>query len=96
MGSRALRHWLTHPLRDRPSPTRHDAIAALLARAAAQALREALRHLSDVERIVARIALRQVRPRELSGLRETLRAARAARRVPLRRGTARHVAQAPR
>ncbi len=35
-------------------------------------LRDALRGISDVERITARIALRQVRPRELAGLRSTL------------------------
>jgi DNA mismatch repair protein MutS len=35
-------------------------------------LRDALRGISDVERITARIALRQVRPRELAGLRATL------------------------
>ncbi|MCW5636944.1 MAG: DNA mismatch repair protein MutS [Rubrivivax sp.] len=35
-------------------------------------LREALRGVSDVERITARLALRQVRPRELAGLRATL------------------------
>src|SRR4029079_1578252 len=71
MGSRALRQWLTQPLRDRRAAiARHDAIAALVA--APGTLREALRHLSDVERIGARIALRQVRPRELAGLRATL------------------------
>ncbi|MEO8309701.1 MAG: DNA mismatch repair protein MutS [Caldimonas sp.] len=72
MGSRALRQWLTQPLRERRvANDRHDAIAMLLA-GAHLALREALRHLSDVERIGARIALRQVRPRELAGLRATL------------------------
>ncbi|MET0335268.1 MAG: DNA mismatch repair protein MutS, partial [Rhizobacter sp.] len=72
MGSRALRHWLTHPLRERQVATqRHDAIEVLIARSA-DALREALRHVSDVERITARVALRQVRPRELTGLRATL------------------------
>jgi DNA mismatch repair protein MutS len=72
MGSRALRQWLTQPLRDRRvAIDRHDAIAALLG-GDHGALREALRHLSDVERIGARIALRQVRPRELAGLRTTL------------------------
>ena len=35
-------------------------------------LREQLKGISDVERITARIALRQVRPRELAGLRQTL------------------------
>ena len=37
-------------------------------------LRDALRQTSDVERITARLALRQVRPRELAGLRATLAA----------------------
>jgi DNA mismatch repair protein MutS len=88
MGSRTLRQWLTQPPRDRALATaRHDALAALLAPASldegADALREALREVSDVERITARIALRQVRPRELAGLRDTLtKLPDLARRVP--------------
>ncbi|HSI60473.1 MAG TPA: DNA mismatch repair protein MutS [Ideonella sp.] len=74
MGSRALRHWLTHPLRERTvAGERHAAIEQMLAEGI-NALREALRGVSDVERITARIALRQVRPRELAGLRSTLAA----------------------
>jgi DNA mismatch repair protein MutS len=74
MGSRALRHWLLHPKRERGEAlARHAAIAALLD-AGPEPLRETLRHVSDVERIAARIALRQVRPRELTGLRATLQA----------------------
>ena len=72
MGSRALRHWLTHPRRDRAvASARLDAIDVLRAHGV-ESLRDALRHISDVERITARIALRQVRPRELAGLRSTL------------------------
>jgi len=72
MGSRALRHWLTHPLRDRSTAReRHEAIATLL-EGSAEPLRDRLRSASDVERITARVALRQVRPRELAGLRATL------------------------
>ncbi|HEY1436432.1 MAG TPA: DNA mismatch repair protein MutS, partial [Casimicrobiaceae bacterium] len=72
MGSRALRQWLTQPLRERRvASDRHDAIAALLS-GKAEPLGEALRHAADVERIGTRIALRQVRPRELAGLRATL------------------------
>ena len=79
MGSRMLRHWLTHPPRDRSAASeRHDAIGALIEHGFT-ALREALRHVSDVERITARIALRQVRPRELAGLRATLAALPALR-----------------
>ena len=74
MGSRLLRHWLTHPRRERSAASaRHDAIDALLAHGP-EPLRQALRGISDVERITARLALRQVRPRELSGLRATLQA----------------------
>jgi DNA mismatch repair protein MutS len=79
MGSRLLRHWLTHPGRARgPASGRHDAIAQLLTQGC-EPLREALRGISDVERITARTALRQVRPRELAGLRHTLAALPALR-----------------
>jgi DNA mismatch repair protein MutS len=72
MGSRRLRQWLTHPLRAREAAReRHDAIAALLQQGF-EPLREALRGVADVERIGSRTALRQVRPRELAGLRQTL------------------------
>jgi DNA mismatch repair protein MutS len=74
MGSRLLRHWLTHPPRARSVALgRLAAIERLLA-ADAPALRDALRGVSDVERSTARLALRQVRPRELAGLRATLQA----------------------
>jgi len=83
MGSRALRHWLTHPLRDRAvAMARHDAIDVLHS-ADWRGLRDTLRGISDVERITARVALRQVRPRELAGLRSTLLSLPALReRVP--------------
>jgi len=78
MGSRALRQWLTHPRRDRAQAlARHEAVGALLGQHGTlpfEPLRQALRGVSDVERISSRIALRQVRPRELAGLRETLKA----------------------
>ncbi len=81
MGSRRLRHWLTHPQRERSAASaRHDAIAELIAEGF-EPLREALRGVSDVERITSRTALRQVRPRELAGLRATLQA------LPALRGT---------
>ena len=73
-GSRLLRHWLTHPLRDRVQATsRLDAITGLRSDAATvRALTTALGGCVDVERIVARIALGTARPRDLSGLRDTL------------------------
>ncbi|HEX5093418.1 MAG TPA: DNA mismatch repair protein MutS [Burkholderiales bacterium] len=71
MGSRLLRHWLHHPLRDHAVlAERHAAVAALLADA--EALQAVLRRVADVERITARIALKSARPRELAGVRDTL------------------------
>ena len=73
MGSRLLKAWLLTPLRDRTvAAQRLDAIATLQATQSWQALRLALKGSADVERITARIALRQVRPRELVGLVNTL------------------------
>ena len=73
-GSRLLREWLTQPLRAQARATeRHDAIAAfLVAPQAVATVADVLRHTVDVERIVGRIALRNARPRDLAGLRDTL------------------------
>ena len=77
MGSRLLSRWLHHPLRDRAVPQqRHAAIAVLVTQDKPfEAPRRALRDISDIERIAARVALGSVRPRELSALRASLRAA---------------------
>ena len=82
MGSRLLGHWLHHPLRDRTAlNARLDAVDALLPSPASgrgaggegyRSVHELLKPSVDVERITARIALRSARPRDLSGLRDTL------------------------
>ncbi|MBI5276005.1 MAG: DNA mismatch repair protein MutS [Burkholderiales bacterium] len=72
MGSRALKGWLLEPKRERTqAQQRLDAVEALR-EGAWQKLRAALKGVNDVERITARIALRQVKPRELVGLRQSL------------------------
>ena len=73
-GSRLLRQWLTQPVRGRETANaRHEAIEELLAvPAVRRTLAEALRRTVDVERIASRIALLSARPRDLSGLRDTL------------------------
>ncbi|MBA2672989.1 DNA mismatch repair protein MutS [Ramlibacter sp.] len=75
MGSRALKDWMLQPPRDRGvARQRLEAIAALR-EGTWQKLRGELKGVSDVERITARIALRQVRPRELVGLCQSLKKA---------------------
>lgn len=72
MGSRTLKAWLLEPQRERGlANARLDAIDALRG-SLWQVLRHDLKGVSDVERITARIALRQVRPRELVGLQVAL------------------------
>lgn len=79
MGSRELKRWLLEPERDRrQAQLRLDAIAALQHSGHGvpyKALREALKGSGDVQRICARVALRQVRPRELVSLAQALRKA---------------------
>ncbi len=76
MGSRTLRHWLHHPLRNYDVLRgRQDAIATLLGdggSAPHQGIHKVLRQCADIERITGRIALRSARPRDLSGLRDSL------------------------
>jgi DNA mismatch repair protein MutS len=76
MGSRLLRHWLHHPLRNHAAiQHRLDSVSALIGKneqSAYLAVRERLRHIVDIERITARIALKSARPKDLSGLRDSL------------------------
>ncbi len=72
MGSRLLKRWLLEPQRDRAdAQARLEATARLREAGGPLAwnrLREQLKGTSDVERITARVALYQVRPRELVAL----------------------------
>jgi DNA mismatch repair protein MutS len=80
MGSRMLKSWLLSPRRSRAeAQQRLDAIATLQSSTIQdstlslwQGLRLQLKGSADVERITARTALRQVRPRELVALVNTL------------------------
>ena len=72
MGSRALKSWLLSPRRDRAQAAARLVAIGDLRSNLQQTLRAQLKGSSDVERITARIALRQVRPRELVALQLTL------------------------
>ncbi len=73
MGGRLLRRWLNRPLRDHTAlALRQQAIDELLTAHCWQDLHERLRGISDLERILTRIALRSARPRDLVNLRQAL------------------------
>ncbi|MEK6799966.1 MAG: DNA mismatch repair protein MutS [Planctomycetota bacterium] len=75
-GTRMLRHWLRAPLRDAETVRRRQcAVAALVDEdRLRRQTRQRLRHLADVERITARVALARCFPRDLHALGRTLSA----------------------
>lgn len=73
MGGRALRRWLNRPLRRRDLLERRQlAIQELLTDYRFETVRQALKPVGDVERILARVALRSARPRDLARLAASL------------------------
>ena len=71
MGSRLLALWLHHPLRSRAHiRARQKAVAALGSQY--EALQGRLKNIADIERIAARIAVGNARPRDLAALRDSL------------------------
>jgi DNA mismatch repair protein MutS len=75
MGARLLRRWLTAPLVDRAKiEERLDAVSAFHADAPLRArLRDLLGQIRDLERPVGRAAAGAATPRDLAGLRDSLR-----------------------
>jgi DNA mismatch repair protein MutS len=73
MGSRLLKRWMNRPLRDQYIlQLRQDSITHLLDDRVYLALHQALSGIADLERILARVALKTARPRDLAHLRDTL------------------------
>lgn len=73
MGSRLLRRWINRPLRNQTLiKMRQQAISDLLASNSYQPLHTLLRNVGDLERILARVAMKTARPRDLVQLRAAL------------------------
>jgi DNA mismatch repair protein MutS len=82
MGSRLLRRWTIHPLRDRATlAARHAAVQRLLDGGPHLDIREALSGSGDLERILTRVALGTARPRDLATLRAGLERTPALRAI---------------
>ncbi|MFB9215576.1 DNA mismatch repair protein MutS [Vibrio sinaloensis] len=70
MGSRMLKRWLHQPMRDIDTLNhRLDAISELKEAALFADLHPVLKQIGDIERILARLALRSARPRDMARLR---------------------------
>lgn len=75
MGSRLISRWLNRPLRDQKVlQARQGSIACLLDQYRFESLQPNLKDIGDIERILARIGLRNARPRDLARLRDAVAA----------------------
>jgi DNA mismatch repair protein MutS len=73
MGGRLLQRWLNRPLRNHDIlNARYTAITRLRKEHNWQHCADTLRGIADMQRILARVALRSARPRDLSALRNSL------------------------
>ncbi len=74
MGSRLLCDWIANPLTDLEAiAARHDAVEELVGDAAlGDSLREQLRHVYDLQRLLARVSTGRASPRDLSFVGRTL------------------------
>ncbi|USE70433.1 DNA mismatch repair protein MutS [Pseudoalteromonas maricaloris] len=75
MGSRLLKRRIHTPVRERKElNARLNAIASLIEQQLCMEVYDALKHIGDIERVVARLALFTARPRDLTRLRSALQA----------------------
>jgi DNA mismatch repair protein MutS len=73
MGSRLLKRWVDRPLRNHETiRERNTCVTELLADRSFSDLQKHLHSIADLERILARVALKTARPRDLVALRDTL------------------------
>ncbi len=83
MGARLLRRWLLLPLTDlQHIAERHDAVALLVQHSdLAQQLEKQIRQIGDLERLVAKISVGKINPREALQLRRALMALEAVKHL---------------
>ncbi|KGQ52875.1 DNA mismatch repair protein MutS [Gallibacterium anatis 10672-6] len=73
MGSRLLKRWIHQPLRHKQTLlNRQNAVKNLIQQERYSDFKPMLQQIGDMERILARIALRSARPRDLTRLRQAL------------------------
>ncbi len=74
MGARLLRKWLVLPLKDRrPIEERLDTVQFFHENAElAESLEQHLKQIGDLERLISKVAVRRINPREMQALRKAL------------------------
>ncbi|MCG8610097.1 MAG: DNA mismatch repair protein MutS [Pseudomonadales bacterium] len=75
MGSRLLRRWLNNPTRNIETlQNRQSTVTDLFKHYEYESLQPILRQIGDIERILARVALKSARPRDLAKLKDAFSA----------------------
>jgi DNA mismatch repair protein MutS len=73
MGSRMLKRWIHQPTRNtKVLNQRYDATSEFIELGSHQNIQSILKSIGDIERILARLALRSARPRDLARLRDAM------------------------
>jgi DNA mismatch repair protein MutS len=73
MGARLLKRWLLRPIRDRfQLNQRQDAVQQFIDSQQLETIQSVLREIGDIERILARLAIKTARPRDFMQLRKML------------------------
>lgn len=74
MGSRLMRRWLVLPLKDKqPVVERHDVVAYFLSnQSIAENIVSQIKAMGDLERIISKVAVARINPREVIQLRRAL------------------------
>lgn len=76
MGSRLLKRWITLPLKDpKAIKERHDVVEYMINNSSLQeTISQSLKNTGDLERLISKVAIRRVTPRELLQIARALRA----------------------
>jgi len=74
MGARMLKRWLSLPLKNLSQiKERHQVVEILIQQQGfAQTLQDTLKQISDLERLIAKVAVQRINPRELQQLKKSL------------------------
>lgn len=83
MGSRLLRRWIVMPLKEIPLIEQRQAVVDCLVRDSdfADQLRQHIRGIGDLERLISKVAVRRINPRELLQLKRSLAEMDAVRKL---------------
>lgn len=88
MGSRMLKRWIVLPLKDpKKISERHDVVEYLMNNdTVKEVFRKSLKNTGDLERLISKVAIRKINPRELQQIGKALKATEPVKEICLESG----------